>query len=81
MLNPAQKRLSDQMIRYWARFAEGGQPNGSGDPAWPKFNKLSTPFLTLVPDDISVQDWGAFQRAHQCTAWSLMYGMRSLGAV
>lgn len=82
-LNPTQKRLSDQMIRYWARFAEAGHPNGSGgsDPVWPKFNKLTTPYLTLVPDDISVQDWGAFQRVHQCTAWSLMYSMRSLGAV
>ena len=80
-LNPAQKRLSDQMMRYWKRFAETGQPDqaGSGDPSWPKFNKLSTPFLTLVPDDISTQDWGAFQRAHQCAAWSLLYGMRALG--
>lgn len=80
-LNPAQKRLSDQMMRYWKRFAETGQPDqsGSGDPSWPKFNKLSTPFLTLVPDAINTQDWGAFQRAHQCTAWSLLYAMRSLG--
>lgn len=82
-LNPAQKRLSDQMMRYWKRFAESGQPNeaGSADPVWPKYNGLSTPYLTLVPDAISTQQWGAFQRAHQCTAWSLLYTLRSLGAV
>lgn len=82
MLNPAQKRLSDQMQGYWKQFAETGNPNGAAGAAnWPKFNKLTTPYLTLAPDDISVQDWGAFQRAHQCTAWSLLYSMRSLGAV
>ena len=81
-LNPAQKRLSDQMQAYWKQFAETGNPNGAaGTVNWPKFNKLSTPYLTLVPDATDVQDWGAFQRAHQCGTWSLLYGMRSLGAV
>lgn len=81
-LNAAQKRLSDQMQAYWKQFAETGNPNGAANAAnWPKFNKLTTPYLTLVPDAVSVQDWGAFQRAHQCTAWSLLYSMRSLGAV
>lgn len=82
-LNPAQKRLSDQMMRYWKRFAETGQPNeaGSADPVWPQYNWLTTPYLTLVPDAITTQQWGAFQRAHQCTAWSLLYSLRSLGAV
>ena len=82
-LNPAQKMLSDQMIRYWKRFAETGQPNDaqSGDTVWPQYNWLSKPYLTLAPQAISVQQWGAFQKAHQCTAWSLLYGLRALGAV
>lgn len=81
-LNDAQRRLSDQMQRYWKRFAETGDPNapaGSGDPAWPKFNKLTKPYLTLVPDAITVQDRGAFQRAHQCGTWSTLYALRGLG--
>jgi para-nitrobenzyl esterase len=81
-LNAAQRRLSDQMIRYWKRFAETGDPNlptGSSDPSWPRYNKLSTPYLTLVPDAITVQDWGAFQRAHQCGTWSTLYVIRALG--
>lgn len=83
-LNATQKRLSDQMQRYWSRFATTGNPNGSGDsadPSWPKFNKLTTPYLTLVPDAISTQQWGAFQRAHQCGAWSILFSLRGLGAV
>lgn len=82
-LNPSQKALSDQMIRYWKRFAETGHPNdaSSADPVWPAYNWLSTPYLTLAPQAIGVQQWGAFQRAHQCTAWSVLYGLRALGAV
>jgi para-nitrobenzyl esterase len=83
-LNPAQTRLSDQMQRYWKNFAETGNPNGangSADPVWPKFNKLSTPFLTLVPDAIKNQEWGAFQRAHQCGMWSILLTLRASGAV
>ena len=82
-LTAPQKALSDQMIRYWKRFAETGQPNDaqSGDPVWPAYNWLSTPYLTLAPQAITVQQWGAFQRAHQCSAWSVLYGLRALGAV
>jgi para-nitrobenzyl esterase len=85
-LSPAQARLSDQMQRYWKNFAETGNPNepeGSATalPAWPKFNKLKTPYLSLVPDASSTLDWGAFQRAHQCGVWSILFSLRSLGAV
>ncbi|MGC8917737.1 hypothetical protein AB7952_00205 [Streptomyces sp. PG2] len=27
---PAQHRLADTMVRYWARFARTGDPNGPG---------------------------------------------------
>lgn len=29
-LSPKQQRLSDQLIRYWTRFAHTGNPNGPG---------------------------------------------------
>lgn len=80
-LNPAQHRLSDQMLRYWKRFAETGNPSASpaaGDMVWPRFNTLTTPVLTLVPDQVHLQHWGQFQRAHQCGAWSLLNGLQSL---
>lgn len=83
-LSPAQIRLSDQMMRYWKRFADTGNPSEGepvGEPAWPRYNTLSTPVLTLVPDAIRTQTWGAFQRAHKCATWSLLYSLRGLGAV
>lgn len=84
--SPAQQRLSDQMVRYWRQFAEVGNPNGAGPAgaaplaAWPKYNGLNTPVLTLLPDGVKPQEWGAFQRAHQCGAWSLLFALRALGA-
>ncbi len=80
-LNPAQKQLSDDMMRFWGQFAATGRLNSNpaAGTVWPQYNKLSTPVLTLVPDAITVQQWGAFQRAHQCTAWSLLMVLRNLG--
>lgn len=34
----ADRKLSDLMIGYWARFVKTGDPNGAGAPRWPAFN-------------------------------------------
>jgi para-nitrobenzyl esterase len=84
VLNAAQARLSAQMLRYWKSFVDTGNPNPSasvGDPVWPKYDAISTPVLTWVPDATHLQEWGAFQRAHQCSIWSILYSLRGLGAV
>lgn len=78
---PAQWELSAQMVRYWARFARTGDPNGAGatgdavvgDPVWRRFDSHTTPYLTLAPGAIATQKPGAYHRAHNCLVWPFIY--------
>ncbi|TQJ23035.1 para-nitrobenzyl esterase [Micromonospora sp. A202] len=36
-LTAQQKKLSDQMMRYWGAFAHNGNPNYRGAPSWPTY--------------------------------------------
>ncbi|MFD3373462.1 MULTISPECIES: carboxylesterase/lipase family protein [unclassified Streptomyces] len=42
-----QLELSDQMIRYWGRFAAKGDPNGERTPKWPKYDPRADVMMSL----------------------------------
>jgi para-nitrobenzyl esterase len=45
--------LSNQMIRYWGRFAANGDPNGSSTPDWPKYSPQADAMMSLSACDTS----------------------------
>ncbi|MFC6019480.1 carboxylesterase/lipase family protein [Plantactinospora solaniradicis] len=63
-----QRHLSDQMVRYWARFAHTGNPNGPGLPTWPRMSPASDRVQVLAPGPggIGQVDLG---REHACGFW------------
>jgi para-nitrobenzyl esterase len=76
-LTTKQKALADQMARYWGNFAATGNPNGTGSPTWPSYNRRSTPVQNLSLDGVAPLAAGAFQKDHQCALWNSIWATRS----
>ncbi|MGK2867346.1 MAG: carboxylesterase/lipase family protein [Mycobacterium sp.] len=66
-LTPAQQRLSNQMIDFWANFVADGVPTAADAPEWPKVSD-GGPWMSLQPDGSRVID--DFGQQHQCDFWA-----------
>ena len=49
-LTPGQRRLSDQMVRYWTNFARTGDPTTAEPGPWPGYDPRSRPTMVLDRD-------------------------------
>jgi para-nitrobenzyl esterase len=67
-LNPAQRRLSDQLLSYWTRFATDGHPNGHHTPHWRQFSPTDPTVLTM--DLAHTANGYGFDTRHHCTFWA-----------
>jgi para-nitrobenzyl esterase len=70
-LDADQRRLSNNMIRYWAQFARSGDPNSSGVPFWPQYDVTTDEFQSLVPPSPMTEL--EFAAAHKCDFWDSLF--------
>ena len=73
-LNPAQQKLSEQMIDYWSQFVSTGEPRAEGQPDWPQVggDAAAGKYMSLQPDGSRVVS--DFEQTHQCPFWATVKG-------
>jgi para-nitrobenzyl esterase len=67
LLNRAQRKLSDRMIRYWTSFIANGAPRADGAPDWPAVAGAHGPWMSLETPEVRL--FRSFDEEHQCAFW------------
>src|SRR6266545_3616422 len=71
-LNQAQERLSDQMVSYWTRFAETGNPSSHDAPDWPRYKMQNEWLQSLrLPNAVTISA-EEFAYDHKCDLWDAL---------
>ena len=73
-LDAGQQQLADNMVEYWTEFAEKGDPNQRGTPAWPVFNVVADGMQSLVPPAPATEF--NFTADHKCAFWDAAAGRK-----
>ncbi|GAB2557428.1 carboxylesterase/lipase family protein [Kribbella endophytica] len=66
-LNPAQQKLSGELISRWSAFARTGRPTTTGTAYWPRATPLDRTVQSLDPAGVTRTD---FVRGHRLAFWS-----------
>lgn len=69
-LNAQETALSDQLVGYWTRFADTGNPNGAGLTDWPRFTPSSQLVLRQNIPTSTVVTAAQHAASHKCDFWS-----------
>jgi para-nitrobenzyl esterase len=67
-LNPAQFKLSEEMIDYWSSFVATGTPRADGAPDWQAFDGDRGPWMSLQTPEVHMFD--SFYDDHECGFWA-----------
>jgi para-nitrobenzyl esterase len=71
-LDAGQQQLANNMVEYWAEFAEKGDPNQHGTPSWPMFSVVADDMQSLVPP--APANEFNFAADHKCAFWDAAAG-------
>ncbi|MEM8561824.1 MAG: carboxylesterase family protein [Pseudomonadota bacterium] len=77
--NVVEKRLSNQMMSYWANFARTGDPNDSQLPAWPPFNDKQPQVMELGDQSqaMAAPDYGLCEKIYPTLLPTNMTGIHN----
>lgn len=84
LTSPQQRHLSEVMVGYWSRFIATGDPNGHGQPTWPRYRPAGGPgsrggradlVQRLTPQGASPTS--DFAADHHCAFWRTVAGIPS----
>jgi para-nitrobenzyl esterase len=70
-LTPQESILSDELVATWTKFAQRGNPNGTGNSPWPRFvNQEGVPeYLSENVPSLSTFTNADFSVRHDCDFW------------
>jgi para-nitrobenzyl esterase len=67
-LNAGERSLSDRLVAAWTNFAKTGNPNGSGNAPWPKYDSPSAKFLNQNLA-LTTDTTATFRARYNCDFW------------
>jgi para-nitrobenzyl esterase len=68
-LDGPETALSNQLVGYWTRFADTGNPNGPGLQQWPRFTTGNQLILHQNVGSSTVVNVAAQRAEHKCDFW------------